>query len=103
MKANWASTQRTDGIRMVKPRVCFILATHTKFSRPLSSRFEGWLDGEHLVCEQEKEAQNHPQPDEDEPKIAADGTQPARPLNSSGRDDLVPSYVRSPPRSRSGV
>src|SRR5215831_6739111 len=44
-------------------------------SRPLRSRFEGWLDGEHLECQQEKEAQNHPQPGEDEPKIAADGTQ----------------------------
>src|SRR5262249_28176144 len=45
------------------------------FSRPLRSRFEGWLDGEHLECQQEKEAQNHPQPGEDEPKIVADGTQ----------------------------
>src|SRR5262249_18839544 len=46
-----------------------------EFSRPLRSRFEGWLDGEHLECQQEKEAQNHPQPGEDEPKIVADGTQ----------------------------
>src|SRR5215813_15465760 len=44
-------------------------------SRPLRSRFEGWLDGEHLECQQEKKAQNHPQPGEDEPKIVADGTQ----------------------------
>src|SRR5262249_20254668 len=41
----------------------------------LRSRFEGWLDGGHLECQQEKEAQNHPQPGEDEPKIVADGTQ----------------------------
>ena len=43
--------------------------------RPLRSRFESSLDGEHLECQQEKEAQNHPQPGEDEPKIVADGTQ----------------------------
>src|SRR5262249_28099126 len=45
------------------------------FSRPLRSRFEGWLDGEHLECQQEREAKNHPQRGEDEPKIVADGTQ----------------------------
>src|SRR5262249_48464795 len=54
---------------------CRTYSDHTHHSRPLRSRFEGWLDGEHLECQQEKEAQNHPKPGEAEPKIVADGTQ----------------------------
>src|SRR6516164_570364 len=50
-------------------------ASVSRNSRSLRSRFEGWLDCERVECQQEKEAQNHPQPGEDEPKIVADGTQ----------------------------
>ena len=45
------------------------------FSRPLRSRFDGWLDGEGPDEGEKDDAQNHPQPGEEEAKVITDGAE----------------------------